>query len=194
MFVKIFPPPAFNRREALRYAGVRESDESTEALLNECLRIAEGQWSYQACWEEYPIVRRDDTLDLGFVQIRSSALEINLRDCDRLVLFAATVGNGIDRLLARYTRLSPARAHMLQALGAERIESLCDVLQEEIRRLYGETRPRFSPGFGDVPLALQKDIFQALQCAKHIGVTLGENLLMSPSKSVTALIGIRRKA
>lgn len=194
MFVKIFPPPAFNCREALRYAGVRESDESTEALLNECLRITEGQWSYQACWEEYPIVRRDDTLDLGFVEIRSSALEINLRDCDRMVLFAATVGNGIDRLLARYTRLSPARAHMLQALGAERIESLCDVLQEEIRRLYGETRPRFSPGFGDVPLALQKDIFQALQCARHIGVTLGENLLMSPSKSVTALVGIRRKA
>lgn len=194
MTVKIFEAPAFNRREALRYAGVRQSDPQTEMLLDECLRLTEGQWSYQACWEEYRIERQDDVLDLGFAKIRSQALETNLRDCDRIVLFAATVGIGIDRLIARYSRLSPSRAHMLQALGAERIESLCDVLHDEIRHLYGETRPRFSPGFGDVPLTLQKEIFQALQCARHIGITLSESLLMSPGKSVTALIGIRREA
>lgn len=194
MFVKIFDPPAFNRREALRYAGVKGTSSEAEALLDECWQLAQGAWTYQACWEEYAISSSGNELDLGFVSLMSNALAINLKDCDRIVLFAATVGHGLDRLLARYGRISPARAHMLQAIGAERIESLCDVLHEEIRRTYGQTRPRFSPGFGDVPLSLQRDIFRALQCSKHIGVALGENLLMSPSKSVTALVGIRRQA
>jgi cobalamin-dependent methionine synthase I len=37
---------------------------------------------------------------------------------------------------------------------------------------------------------LQKDIFAALDCPRRIGLTLGEGMLMSPTKSVTALIGV----
>jgi len=192
MFVKHYDAPSFSRKEALRYAGVRESTPQTEALLDECIAIAKDSWQYRVCWEEYPLVQTGNELDLGFAKLTSDALLVNLRGCDRIVLFAATVGFGIDRLIARYKTTSPSRAHMLQALGAERIESLCDVFHEEIRQTLGDTRPRFSPGFGDVPLALQKQIFLALQCTKHIGVSLGESLLMAPSKSVTAIIGIRR--
>ena len=83
---------------------------------------------------------------------------------------------------------------MLQAIGAERIEALCDVFCEKIR-LDAESaglfpRPRFSPGYGDFPLELQKDIFRVLDCSRKIGLTLNESLLMSPSKSVTAVIGL----
>lgn len=193
MFVKHFEAPAFNRREALRYAGVKESTPETDALMDECIALSQEAWQYSVCWEIYPITKNGNQLDLGFVQITSDALAVNLKDCGHIVLFAATVGFGIDRLIARYKTASPARAHMLQALGAERIESLCDVFHEEIRQTLGDTRPRFSPGFGDVPLTLQKDIFRALGCTSRIGVSLGENMLMSPSKSVTAIIGIRRK-
>ena len=49
---------------------------------------------------------------------------------------------------------------------------------------------RFSPGHGDLPLALQTDIFRALDCPRKIGLTLNGSLLMSPSKSVTALFGV----
>ena len=50
-------------------------------------------------------------------------------------------------------------------------------------------RPRFSPGYGDLPLALQREVFAALDCPRRIGLTLSDSLLMSPTKSVTALIG-----
>ena len=192
MAVKHYEAPAFNRKEALRYAGVKESSPQMEALLDECITLAEGCWQYRVCWEEYPVIQTGNELDLGFAKITSDALMVNLRDCDRIVLFAATVGFGIDRLISRYRTVSPSRAHMLQALGAERVESLCDAFEAEIHRTLGSTRPRFSPGFGDVPLTLQKDVFRALHCTKHIGITLGESLLMAPSKSVTAIIGIRR--
>ena len=54
-------------------------------------------------------------------------------------------------------------------------------------------RPRFSPGYGDLPLALQADVFWALDCTSKIGVSLSESLIMSPQKSVTAIIGISEK-
>ena len=50
--------------------------------------------------------------------------------------------------------------------------------------------PRFSPGYGDFPLEAQKDIFRTLDCSRKIGLTLNESLLMSPSKSVTAIVGL----
>ena len=53
--------------------------------------------------------------------------------------------------------------------------------------------PRYSPGYGDVPLSVQKDICRELDCAKTVGITLTESLLMIPEKSVTAVIGIRKK-
>ena len=50
-------------------------------------------------------------------------------------------------------------------------------------------RPRFSPGYGDFPLTAQRDIFAILDCPKRIGLSLNQSLLLSPTKSVTAVIG-----
>jgi len=94
-------------------------------------------------------------------------------------------------MIAKYGRISPVRALFFQAIGAERIESLCNAFCKDIKKDLNIT-PRFSPGFGDLPLELQKDIFFALQPHRNIGLTLNESLLMSPSKSVTAIIGIKR--
>ena len=52
--------------------------------------------------------------------------------------------------------------------------------------------PRFSPGYGDLPLEVQKDVFRILECGVRIGISLNESLLMTPSKSVTAIFGLRR--
>lgn len=51
-------------------------------------------------------------------------------------------------------------------------------------------RPRFSPGYGDLPLALQPDLLNFLNAQRWVGITVGETLLMSPMKSVTAIMGI----
>jgi hypothetical protein len=90
-----------------------------------------------------------------------------------------------------------ARASITQSCGAACIEAYCDILQERIlektvtdtgKALY--LRPRFSPGYGDVALEVQNVIFKALECTKRIGLTLTDSLLMYPTKSVTAFIGL----
>ena len=49
---------------------------------------------------------------------------------------------------------------------------------------------RFSPGYGDLPLDVQRPLFAALDVPRKIGVSLTDSLLMAPSKSVSAIIGI----
>ena len=132
------------------------------------------------------------------MQTDSQGLCRNLQGCDKVILFAATVGLAPDRLIARYGRLSPTKALCMQAIGADRIESLCDAFCDELAADYAaegyQLRPRFSPGYGDFPLDAQKAFFQALDCHRKIGLSLNDSLLMSPSKSVTALIGLLPQA
>lgn len=193
---KIYPAPPVQEREIFRYAGCREIKEEFRQQMEECLAETEGKFQYQVCWAEYPVRIEGDRLDLTFAQVESHALAKNLAGCEKILLFLATIGLGLDRLITRYSRISPAKALWFQAIGAERIESLCDLFCEERNRELlpkgQQLRPRFSPGYGDLPLGLQKEIFRVFEREKT-GVFLNESLLMTPSKSVTAIAGIGTK-
>ena len=188
VYTKSYAPPPVNRREILRYAGVRESNTETEKLLNLCLEEAKGL-VYKVCYAELSVIS-GDTVDLGFMKTTSKTVKTGLEGCERAIVFAATVGIAIDRLVARYSLLSPSRALMLQAIGAERVESLCDAFCRDIAGC-SEVKPRFSAGYGDFPIEAQRDIFNFLDCPRKIGVTLTDSMLMSPTKSVTAIFGIQ---
>ena len=185
-----------DRREILRYMGGREGSAELDALLSSALEEALAVLTPVVVYASFPVRWEGERLDLGFSQIDSHDLARALDGCERVLVFAATVGIGIDRLLIRYGRLSPARALCMQAIGAERIEALCDAfcadMAEECASFGEILGRRFSPGYGDLPLSLQKEIFAALDCSRRIGLTLGEQLLMSPTKSVTALVGVCR--
>lgn len=195
---KRYAAPPIQRQECLRYAGCRQDAAAEEKrLLEECLQEIDGRLTYQVCWERFPIRWTEGGLDLGFVKTDSAGLSKNLEGAEEILLFAATIGLEMDRAIRRYTNLSPAKALFFQAIGAERIESLCDAFcEEQAAALQAEgkfLKPRFSPGYGDLPLTLQKDIFRVLDCPRQIGLTLNESLLMSPSKSVTAIVGITKE-
>ena len=124
-------------------------------------------------------------------KVESSDLAKNLSGCSEVIVFCATVGTLFDRLIAKYERISPSKAVMLQAIGSERVEAVCDSFCDQISRETGRrTKPRFSAGYGDLPLELQSEIFALLSCEKNIGVTLNDSFFMSPSKSVTAFLGL----
>ena len=188
--VKTYDLPAVDFREVLRYAGCRQQDQEVENIAHWAADTAAALLRPAVCWRELPVSVTGETITLGEMVLTSRALARNLRGCERAVLFGATVGLGLDRQIARYGRLSPAKGLLLQALGAERIEALCDVFNAEVTACCGPTRPRFSPGYGDLPLETQRQIFPLLDCAGKIGLYLNESLLMSPTKSVTAIIGI----
>lgn len=163
-------------------------------LVDECLTEVREMLQYKVCYAILTTETDSNIISLPCGQIASRNLAKNLSGCDKAIIFAATIGIGIDRLISKYSRLSPAKALCLQAIGAERVEALCndfcEKMESEFQGKGEKLRPRFSPGYGDLPLETQKMIFSLLDCPKRIGVTLGDTLLMSPSKSVTAFIGI----
>lgn len=183
-------------KETLRYlgyAGVKDVS-GIEGLLEECEKLIVPELAPRAVYDVFPLTHGEgEALDLGFARVNSHSLRLNLRGCDRIALFAATVGAGVDRLIVKYNKLSPSRAVVLQAMGAAAVEQWVGEVNATIKAEYGRTRPRFSCGYGDLPLALQREIFPALSVTKKIGVTLTEGDLMVPSKSVTAIVGILSK-
>lgn len=189
-----FTEPDINKREIMRYmSSLRGGDEIIE-LIDECLAETRATLQYKVCYAVLSAETNGDTIALPCGQIESKNLARNFSGCNKAIVFTATIGVGIDRLISKYSRLSPTKALCFQAIGAERVEALCDEFCEKMKSEYeknGERlKPRFSPGYGDLPLETQKMIFALLDCPKRIGVTLGDTLLMSPSKSVTAFVGI----
>ena len=121
----------------------------------------------------------------------------NLQGCSEVILFAATIGEGADLLARKYGRINVAKAVVMQAAAAAMIEAFCDEENEKLRTEAAEKdlylRPRFSPGYGDFSLNHQRDFARVLEMQKTVGITLTESLLMLPSKSVTAVIGVSKQ-
>ena len=124
-----------------------------------------------------------------FGEIESADLRKNLAGCSSAFIFAATSGSGVDRLILKHTKLSPADAMVTDCIASSGIEVFCDKINEEMRK--GRVlKPRYSPGYGDVSLCCQSEILSFLDAYRKIGLTLTETYLMTPIKSVTAIVGI----
>ncbi len=188
--------------EAMRYMGshngVSESD-TTVKLMTDAIRSLELYSSPKYVSREFTLNTgagndMDSVISLGSFSVRSVSLARNLKGCTRAVLFAATIGPQADRLCKRAQLTSMAQAACYQAAGAAAIEALCDYINSNITRDYKAdgffTRPRFSPGYGDVSLEHQKDWFRELDITRNCGIELTDSLLMIPTKSVTAIIGL----
>ena len=190
-FCKNYTEPPFCEKEILRYAACREVNNETLELARSCIDEIKPKLTYKACYRQFGVKICGDVCDFGAFAFRSEKLAHNLKNCKSAIIFAATIGVEIDRVISKYGRISPSKALMLQAIGTERIEALCDAVCEDIANEYNaSTRPRFSPGYGDLPLESQREIFSVLSPEKNIGLFLTDSLLMSPSKSVTAIVGL----
>lgn len=189
--IKKYQSPPVDMREILRYMGCAKQNEEALTLAKECLEKCENTLLYNVCFDEFPISLCENGVIFPFAKIPSLSLLKHLDGYEKAVIFAATVGIGLDRLILKYSRLSPSYALAFQAIGTERIEALCDTFCDDLKSQKGQISMRFSPGYGDFPLQFQSEIFKVLDCNKKLGISLNSALLMSPSKSVTAIIGVK---
>ena len=149
-----------NKREIWRYAGVKGTP---DGQLQELLDTVIADLKGKLSYRV--CYRKMQELPFGK---ESKDLAKSLKGCKQVIVFAATIGLELDRYIAKFQHVS-ANAFCKEMAGCTK---------------------RFSPGYGDLPLETQKDIFALLDCGKYIGVSLNESLLMMPSKSVTAIFGI----
>ena len=119
----------------------------------------------------------------------------HIAGCSSAFLVCGTIGAAFDAFHRRVSISSGLDALIVQAIGAALIEKVMDETEDAIRRELsnGESlAPRYSPGYGTFPLAAQRTLLELLDAPLKIGVSLTDTLLMVPSKSVSAIIGVRK--
>ena len=182
------------REEALRYLGCggAEPDEATAALLEARIQAVEEAADPRWTALEVPLTLRPGMVALGDWSIRSEKLRSHLEGCTSALLFGATLGVGVDRLIARSAAGRVAQAAVDQAVAAALIEAVCDDACDQLTKQYPSKylRPRFSPGYGDFPLTDQPELLRRLDGPRKIGLTATDSCLLAPIKSVTAVIGV----
>lgn len=184
-----------NLNEIYRYMGIKSGAELSAELEEKILKIvknAELAAEFKTVSKYYDITfETDGGLDLGFCKVRSKGLKKNLCGCKRVLLYAATLGMNYEKKLSFYSESSPFEALVWHAAGTQLLEEKTDLFLKEKSAADGISfKPGFSPGYGDLPLELQKDIFAALKPEKYIGAYLTASHLMVPSKTITAFAGV----
>lgn len=182
------------RKEILRYMGCMEETSSVSLLIDEFFPLVQRAVSFKGSFAYFPISVCDTSVSLTDISINSSALSKNLSNCQWAIVFALTLGTELDRLIRKYSHIRPSAALCINSIATAAIEQYADIFCGEISdKLSAEslyTRPRFSPGYGDFSIEYQADILNLVNASKLCGINLTKSYLMTPSKSVTALMGV----
>lgn len=177
--------------EALRYLGASGAGEDLREQVETVARRLAETLTPRYVYRVYPLTGDGRVTGTGLVLTGKTA-EVMLEECREVAVLACTLGVEFDRLLRREQAGDMAGAVVLDACGSAWVEAGCDQAQAELaQRMPGAYfTDRFSPGYGDLPLALQHELCAALDTGKTLGLYVTDSLMLTPTKSVTALIGI----
>lgn len=147
-------------------------------------------------WRRFPV--SGGAITSGGISLSiEGSLAQHISGCREVFLVCGTIGTAFDALHRSLSLVSGLDALIMQAIGAAAVEKTINLAEDDIRHelLPGESLvKRYSPGYGTFPLAAQRPLLALLDASRKVGVSLTDSLLMVPSKSVSAIIGIRKGA
>lgn len=186
-----FPSSAveIDRRELAARIG-RGLDPS-DARLTDIVGKFNEKAKYRYAYCVSPVTVAEKCCDFGFASVESVALSSLLSGCEGAIFLATTAGIDVDRLISRLGAISRTDAFLADAVGSAAAESFCDIICSELNKRFDCTK-RFSPGYADLPLEFQSALLDRLDSPASVGITLNSSLLMTPMKSITAIIGIKK--
>ena len=113
----------------------------------------------------------------------------------KVVLMGVTLGREIEMLTRKYSFSDLVRSVILDATASAGVESLANEINDNLEKIYEPMylTDRFSPGYGDLPISVQKKFLSLINGEKDLGITTTESGIMIPRKSITAIIGISDK-
>lgn len=175
-----------NRAEVLRYlgGGQVEPDEKMRRLLDSC------ETEIKSAATPKFLYKKISLADSGLIVGEDVAK--HLGGCELGYVMCTTLGSSVDRLIRLSQVGDMAKAVVLDAMASAAVENVCaqvDVLlaaENEGKYLTW----RFSPGYGDYPIELQQSFLSLLDAPRKIGLCSNDSSLLTPTKSVTAIMGV----
>ncbi|WP_299299142.1 vitamin B12 dependent-methionine synthase activation domain-containing protein [uncultured Fretibacterium sp.] len=182
--------------DALRFMGVPKEARSGEMAERayRTFELLEGFIRPRRVWGRFSVLADDRGIRLDeAVRIESGSLARLMAHSRECWVMAVTLGPEVDRRILLAQKQDMLDGMALDACASVRADVLCDEVEGEIfRELREGEHPtmRFSPGYGDAPLTASADLIALLDATRRIGLAMTRSYMMTPIKSVTALIGI----
>lgn len=180
--------------------GVTELKASDLSLIEDCVK--QGTYLCQPSGAYINIAIKEKSVS-GVVldnniSLMSESLSKLLKDSHSVILMAATVGHEVSKKV--FTEIEKGNASaglILDSVASQTADAALDWLVQMLNKMLireGKklTKHRYSPGFGDLPLLYQKDIFEALELFR-LNMALTEKFMLIPEKSVIAIAGVEDK-
>lgn len=184
-----FDEVEINKNELARRLHTERGFTSPE--IEECKKMLSSVTSFRCAYIRTGVdLSLINVCDFGFMTVTSKSLYKNLGGCNEAFVMALTSGIGVDRLLARLNIVSQAQHFIADGISSAAVESFCDYACKLMKQGVCCV-PRFSPGFGDVSIEYQVPLLKRLDAAAVLGITLNSAYLMTPMKSITAIMGIK---
>ena len=139
-------------------------------------------------------VNIEKTTFLGSLELSGNDIKKHLKGATSAVLFGATLGLELDRIIRKYEQINMTKVVIIDAIANVLIEDVADRAENEYRENLKKENLyltcRYSPGYGDLPLSTQNELINLLDAPRKIGLTVTKSGIMIPRKSITAILGI----
>lgn len=181
----------YNQKEVLRFMGAAAQDPQAAQLCDVVYLKLRNEVQPRSLIRRTACQTNANEVRVDGAVFHSQALAGYLQGCEEVLLFAATLGPKVDSAIKRLTLLSLTEGNAAQAVAASLIENYSNQVLAEYDTGDLHQLPRFSPGYADWQLSEQKEFFQLLNC-QSIGLTLTDSCMMTPVKSITAIVGLSK--
>lgn len=192
------PSYKVDKVEALRYLGYagQEVDDGLDARIDDAIAACEREARPGFLFRSFPLKETSDGLELvgSSLVLRGNDIARHLKGASECAVMACTLGLANEAAMARRAAANPLDGSIYGAAGSSLVECVADACEAAIvadaigRGLRANWR--YSPGYGDLPLALQPEIVRVLAADKRLGITASDAFFLVPAKTVTAFVGL----
>jgi len=198
--MEVFPYLPFvpDKKTVMRRLGSQKASLPAELSdnIDALLRQAESAFTVRAKAAIFPL----EHLDSAHVSIAGAVVESAMlarlleKSSAAYVMGASIPAWDVEKISEAMLAGEGLKAIVFDAYASEYVDRALDVRsarKNEALRRTGQklTKHRFSPGYGDLDIAYQKVFFDLLDM-RTLDVTINENYLLSPEKSVIAIAGV----
>ena len=179
--------------DALRYLGAKEEDESAILMLRSVLKENRSLFVPRMVTASFRVSDHSPaiTFEGSEIRLEGESIRRHFEGATEGLFSAFTLGVALDKKVRELSLTRPSESVALNALGSTYAERKADALLKELRLLKEKdgftTNFRFCPGYGDLPLRTNAAIVAALGATKKIGLTVTEEGLLLPLKSIVGV-------